>query len=60
MPCGTLLLIDRSLGTRKSKFTESQIIKGGKAIENGRHEEGICGELGIRPEAFQIFYGLLE
>ena len=34
---------------RKSKFTESQIIKAIKANENGQRVEDLCRELGIRP-----------
>ena len=32
---------------RKSKFTESQIIKAIKANENGQRVEDLCRELGI-------------
>jgi len=37
---------------RKSKFTESQIIKAIKANENGQGVEDLCRELGIRPAKF--------
>ena len=37
---------------RKSKFTESQIIKAIKANENGQRVEELCRELGIRPAPF--------
>ena len=37
---------------RKSKFTESQIIKAIKANENGQRVEVLCRELGIRPATF--------
>ena len=37
---------------RKSKFTESQIIKAIKAIENGLRVEDLCRALGIRPATF--------
>jgi len=37
---------------RKSKFTESQIIKAIKANENGQLVEDLCRELGIRPATF--------
>ena len=37
---------------RKSKFTESRIIKAIKANENGQRVEDLCRELGIRPATF--------
>ena len=37
---------------RKSKFTESQIIKAIKANENGQRVEDLCRELGIRAAPF--------
>jgi len=37
---------------RKSKFTESQIIKAIKTNENGQRVEDLCRELGIRPASF--------
>jgi len=37
---------------RKSKFTESQIIKAIEANENGQRVEDLCRELGIRPATF--------
>ena len=37
---------------RKSKFTESQIIKAIKASENGQRVEDLCRELGIRAATF--------
>ena len=37
---------------RKSKFTESQIIKAIKANENGQRVEDLCRELGIRAATF--------
>jgi len=37
---------------KKSKFTESQIIKALKENENGRSAEGISGELGVNKGTF--------
>ena len=37
---------------RKSKFTESRIIKAIKANENDQRVEDLCRELGIRPATF--------
>ena len=34
---------------RKSKFTESLIVKAIKAMENGQRVKDLCRELGIRP-----------
>ena len=37
---------------KKSKFTESQIIKAIKENENGRKVDEICREMGINPATF--------
>ena len=37
---------------RKSKFSESQIIKGLKEYEGGRSSEDICREMGINRATF--------
>ena len=48
---------------RKSRFTETQIVKAIKAHESGRKAEDICRELGVSTEAFYKWkqrYGGME
>ena len=50
-------------GMKKTRFTESQIIKAIKEHENGRNAQELCRELGITTAAFYKWrqrYGGLE
>lgn len=45
---------------KKSKFTESQIIKGLKEYESGRSSEDICREMGINYATFSMQFSLKQ